>query len=126
MVKKLYPKLYPGREVLDGLAKLLLDGFAARRVRGEVNVRRRDQAFLALHGTYDQLRELGTSVSHGQSGRASAVLGLDDLVTAKLDPVNESFELVLCKVGREGVRRLRQKGHDLYFCLSRCPSHKET
>lgn len=36
-----------------------------------------------------------TSVGHGKSGRAAAVLGLDNLVTAKLDTVDKSVVLVV-------------------------------
>jgi hypothetical protein len=44
---------------------------------------------LTLEGLEEGAGEAGAGLGHGQGGRAGAVLGLDDLVTAELDSVDE-------------------------------------
>lgn len=47
---------------------------------------------LAVHGAEERVGPLETGVRHREGGRAGAVLGLDDLVTAELDAVNELLQ----------------------------------
>ena len=47
-----------------------------------------DDALLALSGLEEGLGEAGTGHGHGEGGRASTVLGLDDLVTTELDALD--------------------------------------
>lgn len=68
-----------------------------------------DDALLALSGTEEGLGEAGTSHGHGESGRASTVLGLDDLVTTELDAVDQG---VAGLTGDGGVAGLGQQGND--------------
>lgn len=51
-----------------------------------------------------------TSVGHREGGRTGTVLGLDDLVTAELDAVDESIVLVVGN-GRRGLD-LAEEGND--------------
>jgi hypothetical protein len=67
-----------------------------------------DDVLLALSSLEERLGEAGTSHGHGESGRASAVLGLDDLVTTELDAVN----VVVVLLALEGVAGLRQERDD--------------
>ncbi len=46
---------------------------------------RLNDVLLALGSLEERLGETGTGHGHGESGRASTVLGLNDLVTTKLD-----------------------------------------
>lgn len=55
---------------------------------GRLDEGRLDDALLALSGLEEGLGEAGTGHGHGEGGRASAVLGLDDLVTAELDALD--------------------------------------
>jgi hypothetical protein len=48
-----------------------------------------DDTLFAIQGSEERVRELGTSVSHGEGGRSSTILGLYDLVTTELNAVNE-------------------------------------
>lgn len=47
-----------------------------------------DDALLALSGLEEGLGEAGTGHGHGEGGRASTILGLDDLVTTELDALD--------------------------------------
>jgi hypothetical protein len=67
-----------------------------------------DDVLLALGSLEERLGETGTGHGHGESGRASTVLGLDNLVTAKLDAVDVALELLALKV----VAGLRQERDD--------------
>lgn len=62
---------------------------------------------LALDGAEDGVSHAGTGHGHGESGRASTVLGLDDLVTTELDTLDE-----LSVGGKVGVVRLREERDD--------------
>jgi hypothetical protein len=66
-----------------------------------------NDALLTLGGAEDRVGHAGTSIGHGEGGGAGAVLGLDDLVTAKLDALDE------LGVGAQlGVPALAEEGHD--------------
>lgn len=62
---------------------------------------------LALDGAEDGVSHAGTSHGHGESGRASTVLGLDNLVTTELDTLDE-----LSVGGEVGVVGLREERDD--------------
>jgi hypothetical protein len=69
---------------------------------------RLDDVLLALGGLEERLGETGTSHGHGESGRASTVLGLDNLVTTELDAADVVLELLAGEV----VARLGEEGND--------------
>lgn len=74
----------------------------------DVDITRSDDALLALErGGNDLLSKLVTGVRHREGGRTASGLGFDDLVTAKLDPLDERFELGLVFEEGSGQRRLR-------------------
>jgi hypothetical protein len=108
-----HPELDARGEVLERLADLLRERLATGGVRGECNVRRRDNASLARDRAEDERGELGARVRHRERRRARAVLGLHDLVAAELDAVHELLQLVLREPARERVRRLREERDDL-------------
>ena len=108
-----HPKFDRRREVVEVHPNLLLDHIAARGIRGQVDERWCDNALLAFDSTDEHVRELGTRVRHREGSRASAVLGLYDLITSELDAVRKLLNTLLSKVGREGVRRLREQGDNL-------------
>lgn len=62
-----------------------------------------NDALLALGGAEKRLGEASTSHSHGKSGRASTVLGLDDLVTTELDAVHEVVTSLTLNAGVVGL-----------------------
>lgn len=74
-----YAKLNVGREVLDALV-------GEERAVDEGGC---DDALLAAEAAEERVGELGTGVRHRERGRSSAVLGLHDLVSTKLDAVDE-------------------------------------
>jgi len=66
-----------------------------------------DDALLALGGAEDAVSHAGTGHGHGEGSGTGTVLGLDDLVTAELDAVDE------LGVGRQvGVVALAEQGDD--------------
>jgi hypothetical protein len=67
-----------------------------------------DDVLLALGSLEQRLGEAGTSHGHRESGRASTVLGLDDLVTSELDAVDVVIELLAGEV----VAGLGEEGND--------------
>jgi len=67
-----------------------------------------DDVLLALGSLEQGLGEAGTGHGHGEGGRASAVLGLHDLVTAELDTLDVRVELLALEV----VARLGEEGDD--------------
>ena len=67
-----------------------------------------DDVLLALGSLEERLGETGTGHGHGESGRTSTVLGLDDLVTTELDTVDVVLELLALKV----VAGLGEEGND--------------
>jgi hypothetical protein len=69
---------------------------------------RLDDVLLALSSLEERLGETGTSHGHGESGRASTVLGLDDLVTTELDAADVVLELLALEV----VAGLGEEGND--------------
>jgi hypothetical protein len=113
-----------GEEVSAGL---LGDSLTSGNT-GKVDVAGLDEAGLALGGTEDLLGESvfgsaiderddnrsnipETGVSHGQGGGTSTILGLDNLVTAKLDAVHEGIVLVVGdRDRRRGLAEERNNG----------------
>jgi hypothetical protein len=91
-------ELNVGSEVLDAL--VLVEG---RVDKGGLN-----DVLLALGGLEEGLGEAGTGHGHGEGGRASTVLGLNDLVTTELDALDVGVELL----AREALAGLGQKGDD--------------
>ena len=85
--------LADGQDLLDTVgAELDLGGEeldALVLVQGAVDEGGLDDTLLALGGAQDGVGEAGTGLGHGQGGGTSTVLGLDDLVTAELDTVDE-------------------------------------
>lgn len=85
--------LADGQDLLDTVgAKLNLAGEefnALVLVQRGVDESRLDNAFLASSSTEERVSHAGTSHGHGKSGGTGSVLGLDDLVTAKLDSVDK-------------------------------------
>jgi hypothetical protein len=69
-----------------------------------------DDTLLALSSLEQALGETGTGHGHGESGRSSTVLGLDDLVTTELDAVDELVELLAADVGVVGLRKQGDDG----------------
>ena len=98
-----HAKLDIGREKVDAFA--LVDGAAHKR--------RRDDALLALECPQEEVGELGGGVRHAERRAPRAVLGLDDLVPAVLDPVHERLpRLAALRHGGGGDGALREEGHD--------------
>lgn len=87
-----------GGEVLDALVL----------VEGRVDEGGLDDVLLALGGLEEGFGEAGTGHGHGEGGGTGTVLGLDDLVTAKLDAVDVLFKLL----AGEGVAGLREQGNN--------------
>lgn len=67
-----------------------------------------NDTLLALRSLEERFGETGTSHGHGESGRASTALGLDDLVTTELDALDVGVELLALEV----VARLGEKRDD--------------
>jgi hypothetical protein len=98
--------------VLGDLANLvdLLDTVGAKlNVGGEegdalvleqrrLDVRGLDDVLLAAGSLEEGLGEAGTSHGHGEGGRASTALGLDDLVTTELDALDVVGKLLALEV----------------------------
>jgi hypothetical protein len=84
-------KLDGSREELDTGG---LDDLIAASHTGQVNESGLDDVLLALGGLDNSLGESETGESHGESSRASTVLGLDNLVTAELNTVDKSIVAV--------------------------------
>ena len=91
-------ELNVGGEVVDALVL----------VEGRVDKGGLDDVLLALSSLEERLSEAGTGHGHGESGRTSAILGLDDLVAAELDALDVGVELL----AREALARLGQEGND--------------
>ena len=70
-----------------------------------------DDVLDALGGLEEGLGHAGTGHGHGEGGGASAVLGLDDLVTTELDAVDESVAGLTGNVGVVGLGEERDDGH---------------
>lgn len=68
-----------------------------------------DDALLTLGSLEEGLGETGTSEGHGEGSGTSAILGLDDLVTTKLNTVDE---LVTGSAVEVGVVGLGEEGND--------------
>lgn len=102
-----------GQDLLDTVgAELDLGGEeldALVLVQGGVDKGGLDDALLALGGAQQGLGHAGTGHGHGQGGGAGAVLGLDDLVTAELDALDEVG--VAGQLGVAGLAEERDDGH---------------
>ena len=85
MKHKTYAKLDLGREEVDSLAL----------VQVRLDKRRGRDALLTAEGAKESMRELRGGVSHRQCRAAGTVLGLDDLITTELDPVDERVVVAL-------------------------------
>lgn len=70
---------------------------------------RLNNSLLTLRCLQQTLCESGAGHSHGEGGGASTILGLDNLITTKLNAVDKSIELISCDVG---MARLRDQWHD--------------
>lgn len=119
-----HPKLDGHREEVG---TSLLSNLLTTRDAWEVDVGWLDETLGTLHGLEQLLGESywlseqvpsGTryfnlpvaSIGHGESGRTSTILGLDDLITTELDAVDESVVLV---VGNgDAGRDLAEKGQN--------------
>jgi len=86
-----YAKLDRDREEIS--AGGLCDGITTLNTR-EIDEAGLNNALLTLGGLDHLLSKPESSVGHGQSGRTSALLCLDDLVTTELDTVYERIELL--------------------------------
>lgn len=78
-------------------------------VQRAVHERRLHHALLSLRGLQQALGEACSRHRHRQSRGPGTVLGLDDLVPAELDAVDEVIEGF---AGEVGVVGLREEGHD--------------
>lgn len=94
-------KLNAGSEELDALVL----------VEGAVDEGGFNDTLDTLSGLEEGLSEAGTGESHGKGGGTSAVLGLDDFVTAELDAVDEGIAGLAFNVGVVG---LREEGDDCH------------
>lgn len=70
-----------------------------------------DNALLALGSLEQGLGEASTGEGHGESGGASAILGLDDLVTTELDAVDQLVTGLTIEAGVVGLGEQRNNGH---------------
>lgn len=69
-----------------------------------------NNSLLATNGGLEErVGEAGTGESHGEGGRASAVLGLDNLVTTELDALGQGLDLLLGE-GVTGLGEERDNG----------------
>jgi hypothetical protein len=57
----------------------------------------------------DRVGHTGTSIGHGESGRTSTVLGLNNFITTELDTVSQSIEFFLGEF-ETGLRKERDNG----------------
>ncbi|KAI3480889.1 hypothetical protein L1887_56963 [Cichorium endivia] len=87
------------------------EGGALVLVEGRLDVGALLDALLAVEGLEERVGEDGGGVGHGEGGGAGAVLGLDDLVTAELDAVDELLVLLALGDGVAAVG-LREERHD--------------
>lgn len=74
-------------------------------VKGRVDKGGLDDALLALSGAEDGLGHAGAGHGHGEGSGTGTVLGLDDLVTAELDAVDDGIvggEVRVVALGEEG------------------------
>jgi hypothetical protein len=103
--------LTDGQDLLNTLGtKLDLGGEevdALVLVKGRVDKGRLNDALLALGSAEDGVSHAGTGHSHGQGSGTRTILGLDDLITAKLDALDE-----VSVGGQVGVVALAEERHD--------------
>jgi hypothetical protein len=99
LLDTIWAKLDSGCEEVDSLVL----------VERAVHKCRLNDTLLALRSLQQTLCEASTSHSHGESCRASTILGLDDFVTTELNAVDKSIELLS---GDIRVARLRDQRHN--------------
>ena len=58
-------------------------------IQGVIDKCRLDNTFLAIGGSHKRIGKPCTSKSHGKSGRACAILSLNDFIASELDMLNE-------------------------------------
>lgn len=87
-----YAEFNGSREEVKLLADLLLQSLTSSCVSGEMNERGHDDASLALESLDYGVGELSTRVCHREGRRSSAILSLDDFITAILDAVGKLLE----------------------------------
>ena len=80
-------------------------------VERRVNESGLDDTLLALGSAEQRLGEAGTGHGHGEGGRASTVLGLDNLVTTELDAVDKGVTGLTSDGGVTGLGEQRDNGH---------------
>ena len=102
-VKSTYAELDVRREVLD----------AVLGVQVALDERGDDDALLAAQRLEERVGELGTGVRHREGRAACAVLGLDDLVAAELDAVDERSLLLRGNRRRQGRLCLGEERENL-------------
>lgn len=68
-----------------------------------VDESRLNDTSLTLSSLEQALGETGTCHGHGEGGRASTVLGLDDLVSAELDAVDQVVKFLAGNVSVAGL-----------------------
>jgi hypothetical protein len=88
-------------------------------VERAVDERRLNNALLALCGAENRVGHAGTSHGHGESGGTSTILGLNNLITTKLNAVDELSVgaqvrvLALAEEGNNGNTRVTTNNSDL-------------
>ena len=70
-----------------------------------------NDTLLTLGGLEEGLSHASTSHGHGEGGRASTILGLDDLITTELDAVDELVAGLTLNAGVAGLGEKRDNGH---------------
>lgn len=70
-----------------------------------------NDALDALSSLEERLGETSTGESHGESGRAGTILGLDNFVTAELDTVDQGVASLALNVGVVGLGDERDNSH---------------
>jgi hypothetical protein len=111
--KYTYTEFDLGREELELLSELLGQGRGTGGVCLQADKAGCDDAFLALEGTENLACKLSTRECHRQRRGASALLRLDNLVTAELDALDQGLVVGGGDTSGKGVRRLRKERDDL-------------
>ena len=70
-----------------------------------------NDTLLTLGGLQEGLSHASTSHGHGEGGRASTILGLDNLITTELDAVDELIAGLTLNAGVAGLGEKRDNGH---------------
>ena len=86
-----YAKFDGSREVIEIFADLLLESITTGLVCGQVDEGGGNNTLLALYGLDNLDGEFSSGVSHGEGGRACAILCLHDFITTELDTVHKGI-----------------------------------